>query len=390
MAFNILDHVVLAYEPVWGRSLALTGVRLRVHVLDPASVEVARLWRLLAQERSDRAPFLLLSLTDAASVQQLLAEAPAEGLWLELPGDAGTQEDAFQAAVRQALAAGHRLVEPVQSGATATLPVHAGILQLIELAGTTGVLPAGQLLRHADGVERLLSCPDAAEAAGLVGWPAPWMPDGPLGTGGSGMSVDRGSVERVLQAMDQDASLEVIEGLILQDVVLAWRAWCLLRPGTFGPERQIDSLRQALMLMGQSRLRGWLLEQQAQAVDEHRLWPLRQSLVLRAHLMEQIVEPGAELALVSDIRLTGLFSRLDQVLHQPMDVALNELPLADAVRQALLDGVGPYHPYLEMACALEQLDAIDRLPDLLATQGMRLDEVNRALIRLLCDQRVQT
>jgi c-di-GMP phosphodiesterase len=389
MALNILDHVVLAYEPVWGRSLALTGVRLHVRVRDPASVDVGRLWRLLAQERSDRAPFLLVSLADPESVRQVLAEPPAEGLWLELADDQDFQDEC-RAAVPHALAAGHRLVERVRPGREAPVPVHPGILQLVELSDLSppgAVLAPGQLLRHADGAERALSCPASCDAAGVVGWPSTRAT---VAGSGQAMAADRASVERVLQAVDQDASLEAVEGLILQDVVLAHRAWQLMRSDLFGPDRQPDTVRQALMLMGQGRLRQWLQAQQADATDDPGQRPLRQSLVLRAHLMVQVLEPGAETALASDIHLTGLFSRLDEVLCQPMDQVLGSLPLPEPVTQALQEGEGPYHPTLDVARALEQVEAIDQLTALYQSHDMRLDEVNRALIRMLRDQRVQT
>jgi c-di-GMP phosphodiesterase len=389
MALNILDHVVLAYEPVWGRSLALTGVRLHVHVPDPTLVDVGRLWRLLAQERSDRAPFLLVTLDALESVRQVMAEPPAEGLWLELlEGQEG--QGGFTQDVTHALAAGHRLVERVRLGGAAPVPVHPGILQLVELPDLSmpvAALPRGQLLRPAGGAERAVPFLEACQAAGVVGWPSPRA----MGAGaGSAMAADRDCVDRVLQAIDQDASLEAVEGLILQDVVLAHRAWRLMRSEWFAPDRQPDTLRQALMLMGQGRLRQWLFAQRTEVTDDPGQRPMRQSLVLRAHLMVQVLAPGAETALASDIHLTGLFSRLGDVLGQPMDQALASMPLPDAVTLALQEGEGPYHPTLDVARALEQVEHIDQLPVLYASHDMRLDEVNRALIRMLCDQRVQT
>ena len=49
MSLNLLEHVAFAYQPIWGASRQLTGVRLRVRALAPDSVDAVHLLELLAE-----------------------------------------------------------------------------------------------------------------------------------------------------------------------------------------------------------------------------------------------------------------------------------------------------------------------------------------------------
>jgi hypothetical protein len=70
MSLNLLEHVAFAYQPVWGASRQLIGVRLRVRALAPDSVDAAHLLELLANAWSGQAPFLLVSFVEQSLLRQ--------------------------------------------------------------------------------------------------------------------------------------------------------------------------------------------------------------------------------------------------------------------------------------------------------------------------------
>ena len=111
MAFNILEHVALAYQPIWGRTRQLIGVRLRVRALQPDSVDAAHLLHWLGTEWSAPAPFLLVSFADAPQLLQALAVPPVPNVWLEIPDYGDFLPPDLQQAVERAKGTGHALVQ---------------------------------------------------------------------------------------------------------------------------------------------------------------------------------------------------------------------------------------------------------------------------------------
>ena len=77
--------------------------------------------------------------------------------------------------------------------------------------------------------------------------------------------------------------------------------------------------------------------------------------------------------------LTGLFSCLNRLLNRPLADILATMPIADEIRQALLERSGPYAPLLAVA---EQSEALDQTGMVSAAQaaGVDPDMVNRALL----------
>jgi EAL and modified HD-GYP domain-containing signal transduction protein len=53
----------------------------------------------------------------------------------------------------------------------------------------------------------------------------------------------------------------------------------------------------------------------------------------------------------------GMFSMLDVMLQMPIGEALEPLRLPPQARRALIDGDGPWRPYLDLVRALEWADA---------------------------------
>lgn len=400
MAFNILEHVVFAYQPIWGQNRQLTGVRLRVQALNPESVDAAHLLHVLGNEWSEQAPFLLVSFADQSQLLQALSVTPHDGLWLELPDGGEATAPELVEAVALARRLGHRLVQCAPlARARPQLPVNGGQLRyLLDLnpeqvaqallateqrgqpQATRSPLLPDQLYQHIDTRALAVHCLDHAKAWGLCRWPDT---DVLQHYRHHGVPVDKRTLVRVQQALMRDVSMETLEDLIHQDPVLTFRTLRLVNSPVFGTTRQVETVRQALMLLGQTRLRDWLLELMPGACADQDMWPVRQGMVLRARLMTYLMDAGAQQHLNTESYLTGLFSRLHQLMHEPLGVALGRVPLSEAIGSALLHGSGPYGAYLNIARTMEEPAQMAQLPALCEQAGFPLDHVNRALIRML-------
>jgi hypothetical protein len=198
-----------------------------------------------------------------------------------------------------------------------------------------------------------------------------------------GLPPDRLAIVRVLHALQEDKSMETIVELIHQDPVLTHRMLRMVNSAVIGSRRPIESIRHAIMMLGQTATRNWLNEQNRGASTDCALLPVRETLVLRARFMRQLMDAGAEHELQEDIYLTGLFSQLDRLLHQPLVEVLGHLPLSGRVLSALLGREGPYFSYLDVAARMESFQGLDLLPSVCLEHEFQLDQVNRALLRML-------
>ena len=403
MSLNILDHVGLAYQPIWGAQRQLAAIRLRVCALHAESVDAAHLLQLLLAERQTYTPPLLVSFVDHSLLLQALALSPQEGLWLELPDDGGFATSEMREHIALARRMGHQLV---QCGPLARAqPNEAPGLYLLDLwpeeaaqalraaaeKAKTGpqalsrspVLP-GQIYQNIGSSALAAHCLDDRRAWGICDWP---VDDVLHQHRHQPITSDRAVVLHVLRAFEQDLSMDEVEDRIYLDPVLTYRMLRMVNSVAFGTSREVGSVRHALMLLGHSNMRQWLGEQLQSASQEPALRPVRHGMVLRARLMDYLMDAGPEHDLRAEINVTGLFSRIDGLLQTPLPDALAGLPLSPRISDALLNHHGPYMSYLDVARHMEDPHAMSELPLICHTHEFKLDEVNRALIRMLCHVR---
>ena len=157
-----------------------------------------------------------------------------------------------------------------------------------------------------------------------------------------------------------------------------------------GARQPIDSLRRALVLLGYSPLQKWLGNLLLHACEEPDLQPVRQAMVQRAQLTSLLLDAGVSQELRSEVYLCGLFSRLDDILDEPLEDSLARLPLSERIPDAALRQEGPYASSLEMAIALENETGAEAVRDLCEQHGMHLETINRTLLRLISSWRSQT
>ncbi len=150
---------------------------------------------------------------------------------------------------------------------------------------------------------------------------------------------------------DPDAEVAEIAGLIGQDPALSFKMLRLINSAAVGLRRQVDSIQQAVVLMGLERVRAWAtLFVMSDAGDQPR--ELLNLGLLRASLCEQLCRLWDH-GHPDTAYTVGLLSILDGMLALPMREALAELPLPDEIKQAIETHQGDYGAILEAAKALE-------------------------------------
>jgi hypothetical protein len=247
-------------------------------------------------------------------------------------------------------------------------------------AGTPGgPSPVQPGLLYEGIASRLLMahCLDQQHASALLGWPDE---DILHALHRQATAPDHQAMVQLVQAVTDDLPVEKIESLLGQEPILTFRFLAYANSAAVGLRTEVESLRHGLMLLGTGPFKRWLVEQLPQASRDPNLRPVKAAMVLRARLMENLMDAGAEHQLAREIYLCGLFSQIDLLMGEPLGSALHRVPLSSRIYNATVRNIGPYAPLLHIASALET-DNGAAIRTLCHEHGMGLEDVNRALLR---------
>jgi len=190
------------------------------------------------------------------------------------------------------------------------------------------------------------------------------------------------SAQQVMQLFNLvigNAASPVIEAGFRQNVALSYNLLRYINSVGFGLAHQVETVKHALVILGNAKLARWLtlLLFSATRSDNPAPQALLHMALVRARLAELLGKPRLGAAHQDYLFMCGMFSLLEAMLDVPLEEALKNLKLPDAVSNALLHGAGPYAPYLELSRACEQPD-LERIHMLAPTLGLEIDAISRA------------
>ncbi|MFG0319188.1 MAG: EAL and HDOD domain-containing protein [Planctomycetota bacterium JB042] len=161
-------------------------------------------------------------------------------------------------------------------------------------------------------------------------------------------------LQLVSKVQDVEFDVDEIEQIVAQDVSLTFMLLKTVNSVTFALRNPVESIHQALVMLGQSNLRRCVTLLMMMGFEEKPQALLMTALV-RARVCEKLGDrPGTE----RDGRYfsVGLLSVLDALTDQPMEQILGTMPLADTIKRAILAYEGPWGRTLQVAVACEQAD----------------------------------
>lgn len=403
---TVLDSIALGYQPVWNRARQLAAVRLSVHTVAPEGVDAEHLLQILDEDWPMSAPSLILAPDTPQLWQQALTCPPVANTWLQVPAAAFATPEGL-ASLSVAQRRGHQLL---RAGALGELhgeviaPLDVRSLLALSAEDALAALQARPTeqqprplvrspIRPGDiyegvGAQALADhCLDEAGAWGLLDWPDEdvlhaWRHQN--------VPCDPYVIALVREGLAKDAALDRIERYVRQDPVLVYRLLLRANSAGYGPSRDIESLRHALMMIGFGALDTWLAEQQAarEAADPA-LHPVRYGMVMRARLAQHLLDSGADDNLRAEVFLTAVFAQLDRLLHKSLPELLGKLPLPERAYDALLRETGPYNAYVQVSRAQSQPARLAQLPGICEHHDISLEQANRGLLRMLATSRDQ-
>lgn len=374
----ILPGIALGYAPVIDRQRAVAGTRLTLLPLRPeAPADHGEL--LAALSAAFPQGGLVISPQGEALLGALLKQPPAEPCQIEVPAffaAEGTHADAI-AALK---GAGHTGLLKGLPGAPLPAAVAAVFKRVALEPGQSA--PAGTELVCA-GIRGAEAVDDAfkAGATAVIGWPM----DGPYDAASgpkTEIAADLQVIVELMSRVDEGEDVERLEQTLKRDPSLAFKLLRYMNSAAFGLPVEVSSFRHAIMLLGYARLKRWLALLLTTASKDHSMRPIMYGALRRGLLMEELARGMDDREQRDEMFICGLFSLLDHMLKQPFEKLLQSIPVPERVRQALVDGSGPFLPYLELVRAIEAENVFDyreRAEALMIGAG----EINASVLRAL-------
>jgi EAL and modified HD-GYP domain-containing signal transduction protein len=141
---------------------------------------------------------------------------------------------------------------------------------------------------------------------------------------------------RLLREVHQpDLDFKRVEHLLREDVALTYKLLRYVNSAMFSRRTEIQSIRRALMVMGEDGIRRWVALATLPSLATDKPTELLTLSLVRARFCERLAEL-ARAPRPSQAFLMGMFSLLDALIDQPLDEAIRSVDLGSEITEALL------------------------------------------------------
>ncbi len=388
----ILGQVALGYSPFIDRSRSVSATRLTVFPLRAdAALDAGQLLHAVGGVWPASGGRVSLNVVSESLLHDLLLAQPTPNVMIEVPAFMAV-DPANTEPIRALHANGTALLlkgRPLSELPREVLPCFK--YSLIDLdderrLGDKMQPPPGvtRSIPHVQGGVRTVADMNGAFERGahaVLGWP---IDDVAVGLAKTGKPVQPHMqvIVELIHRVDKEESIDRLEQSLKRDPPLAFKLLRYINSPAFGLRVEISSFRHAIMMLGYKRLRRWMALLLATASKDENLKPVMFAAVRRGMLMEELVRSNGDEEMRGEMFICGVFSLLDRMLQQPFSELLGSIPVPERVFQALVDGAGPYAPYLDIVRAVEN-ESLFEFREAAEKLMMSVAEINRAQLRAL-------
>lgn len=236
--------------------------------------------------------------------------------------------------------------------------------------------PAGQLIACGVQTQELYQ---AGRKAGIGRFLGNWYLRPELKTSKT-INPGQAAILELLNKVQQDVADSELERLFKRDATLSFRMLKYINSAGFGLFCEIESIQHAIQMLGRKELYRWLT---LLLVSTGASSPpvLSTTAVMRGRFTELLGKELLGRQHMASLFIAGVFSLLDAMLEVPMAQAVDDLALAEAISDALVDQTGLYAPFLQLVELSGQRQQ-DPAPAAMAI-GLSADAVNQAHLAAL-------
>ena len=397
-------HALLAaLQQVWPAPVAGEDLNITLRPLDPgpvsqragaaaaAATATAAAAAAAAASADAAAHPVSLNIAGEALLRAVMAAHPPPHLMIEVPAFMAT--DAAHAPVLHALReAGSVLLikgRPLVPVAPEVLACFShSIVEADDDRRSSTPAPTGvrQVTTVQAGTRNSADIESAFQrgAIAVLGWP---LEDPlPKPNGRSVIPTDIQVVMELIKGVDREEPVNRLEAVLRRDPTLAFRLLRYLNSPAFGLRAEISSFSHAIMMLGYTRLKRWLVLLLSSSSKGANARPLMHAALRRGLLMEELARGNGDAEMRGEMFICGVFSLLDRLLQQPFSELLRSVPVPERVQQTLRGDGGAYEPYLALVRAIEQ-EAVFDIRECTEKLLLGPAEVNRAVLTALSGAR---
>lgn len=155
----------------------------------------------------------------------------------------------------------------------------------------------------------------------------------------SGQSIPVSKIfylDMIKEIQQKNMNVETLEKIIKKEVSISYKFLKLINSSYYCFKSKVDSMKQAIVLLGEIEVAKWLYITILGAVSAGKSEELIQISIIRAKFAENITK-SMNLDNVSlDAYLMGMFSTVDVLLDQPMQDALDVIYIKEDIKKAIL------------------------------------------------------
>lgn len=163
----------------------------------------------------------------------------------------------------------------------------------------------------------------------------------------------------VIQLLTEIAQPELdyqkIESLITKDVTMSYKLLTYVNSSSL-VQNKIQSFKQALAYLGEEKLRKFISLVAIASTQDDKPEYLYGLSIQRARYCELLIRKQPEQVGMGQAFLVGMFSLLDSLLDRPIDQIVNEIPVDETIKLALIKGEGILGRLLSLVIAYEQAE----------------------------------
>lgn len=162
---------------------------------------------------------------------------------------------------------------------------------------------------------------------------------------------------KVLEELDADEpNFQVITSVFESDIALSYRLLKLLNSAAFQTKSHIKSINHALVILGLREIRKWVMLMMMRDLGDNRPDELIRLSLIRGKFSELLTSELSYKARKREAFMVGIFSMIDLLVGQELDMVLSEIPLNKDVKDALLGDRNLFSEVLDLAVCYEFAD----------------------------------
>lgn len=151
-----------------------------------------------------------------------------------------------------------------------------------------------------------------------------------------------------------EPSYNVLSEIIKSDVNLAYRLLRVVKNNK--TDDVVYSIKRSLIYMGFKKIERWINILMLQDLATDKPLELTRLSLTRSKFGELLAQHSKFKSRYNEVYTMFLFSTLDAILDQPMEIALDGITVTEDIREALIYNKGELHPLLDLVYAYERGD----------------------------------